>query len=776
MVIAFAPVYLRARPVQTFMRSSSSRQPVGPFIPSTRLGFGRRRRTLGLRSALMGATLMSGAILVVPARRAWAQSPSSDENGPKVQILTPAYQDVLKSNTRILVGIAAGQYNPATIELWVDNRAVTRALPLTSLASMSFNWDTRRFSDGPHKLTIRVTDTQGFRGLKDVNIFINNGTKHDIVAPGLKWKNLSAFQQMSGQTQVELETKNSFGVKWILVKVTPVDKSNTSAGRSWMLGGGQVTFKFDTTKVADGIYTLTAKAWDALDQEGNAPTLTIGVVNSPINATTVGESLDGLRQMAKVERDKENLFTPTPTPSLPKLPAKANAAPTRPLASSQVVPGMGAAPAAGLSPRPLPPLFVPRSGAVVSKKPSKTATTKRPLVARPGQSVSPVARPGQSVAPDLHAPGALSKPDGAGVVSSSPSEVEAAPTPGKTKTFIARSGTPEAPVRVEESVAALSAPTNTSVSDALSPAQLPVAEAPASTRVEIARLALPTDEAHALDLDVAPALSSAPALNSVASPGSQVELSLARRAGSELVASSPLEEAASGRPSIETPRVPSAAQNQGSETVGVTKTGPRIAALPSRPNAGLDNATPSDEHPAITVSPVQMAFDTALPKQHLVKTETTLRALAGHYGLPVEMVAAANNWNANMRVIPGMVVLLPRQVQVSYNGQKVGGDVSSLLIGDTTVTAMRFLFEKTGGKLEWNAEKQEVIARKGASTIRVKIGSNVASVGNKQVMMQLAAFLFEGRTMIPTRFFEEGLDAQVEWNPDTGHLVVAMAN
>ena len=41
--------------------------------------------------------------------------------------------------------------------------------------------------------------------------------------------------------------------------------------------------------------------------------------------------------------------------------------------------------------------------------------------------------------------------------------------------------------------------------------------------------------------------------------------------------------------------------------------------------------------------------------------------------------------------------------------------------------------------------------------------------------MQLAAFLFEGRTMVPARFFEEGLNAQVQWNPENGHLVVAMA-
>ena len=817
------------------MRSSSSRQPVGLFIPSSRRkrAFGRfGRPSSRFRSLLVGATLVAGA-LVVPAPRAWAQSLVGDANGPKVQIFSPAYQDVLKGKSRILVGIAAGQYNPATVEFWVDDRPATRPLPLTSVASMSFDWDTHRFSDGPHKLSIRVTDTQGFRGVKEINIYINNQNKRDLVAPELKWKNVDAFQQLSGQAQVELETKNSFGVKWIIVKVTPTDKNNASAARSWMLGGGQVKFKFDTTKVADGIYTLSAKAWDALEQEGNAPSLTIGVVNSPINATTVGESLDGLRRMAQLERAKLTGGASDPKNALPAL-VKGPVVPRPPVASALVNPNkpakvvvppattltpLEAAPTTGGLGGQLAPLFIPRIGAVATK-PTKPGKTKGPRIAK-------------RLSPEVQTPAVLSKRE-TRVLSPAQTDANAQTTPDKT--FMARVGAPDSPTRVEEANASLSAPVAAAPKGVLSPARAALTEAalteevaPRATegRIEIARLSLPEEGSR--DLQSAPTLSVGKAFNGVASSSSAATISTTRRVESALVVSAPVESAlveqAPRLPSqhakvvlspretkrytpkrIETTPVATvpatAAQNVAVETTAelstpkvnaateavstpkalatspLAKIGRRIAARPSapRPSADVENALPGDERAAITISPIQTAFNTAVPKQHLVKTETTLRALADHYGLPVEMVAAANNWNSNMRVIPGMVVLLPRQVELSYNGQKIGGDVSSMLLGDTTVTAMRFLFEKTGGKLEWNAAKQEVIARKGASTIRVKIGSKVASVGNKQVMMQLAAFLFEGRTMVPARFFEEGLDAQVEWNPETGHLVVAMAN
>jgi len=738
-------------------------------------------------------SLVAGGLLVAPAPFARAQSVVSDENGPKVSILAPAYQDILKGKAKILVGIVAGQYNPSTIELWVDDRAVTRQLPLSEMASMSFDWDTHRFPDGPHKLTIRVTDTQGFRGLGEVNIYINNENKHDLAAPDLKWKNVEAFQALSGQAEIGLEAKNSFGVKWVIVKVTPLDKNNKSKEPSWMLGGGETKIKFDTTKVADGLYAVTAKAWDALEQEGNAQTLTIGVVNSPLNATTIGESLDGLRKMAEIEaRKNPSKGNAAPLPRLPKIPV----APAPPVASAELLPDV--TPRISTSSTTsdqsvvggLKPLFVPRFEAPTPKTPKKNL----PRVAGGfayGNAFS--ARPSEGILSSSGSP----------LVTPARSLVSVKSAPSLPKTFVARLAKPAEGARETPSDAALSAP-EVGTKSAISPAQTPDAgtRATGTTRVEIARLSLPANESRTSE--GAPSLSSEHAPQSVASLLAPVQSAIERMEHA-LVVSAPAPSARAKRraPSHRSPlskvgmtikrgsapvnstiAAPQLSSPHGESTTistrkvtpsPLSRVVPRFSALPSRPKPGISDAVPGEgDHPAITVSPIQTAFDSALPKQHLVKKECTLKDVADHYGLSVEIVAAANNWNPNMRVIPGMVVLLPRQVQLSLNGKKVGGDVASMVIGDTTMTAMRFLFEQNGGKLEWDAAKQEVIARKGDSTVRVKIGSKVAHVNDKAVMMQLAAFLFEGRTMVPARFFEEGLNAQVEWNPQTGHLVVAM--
>jgi hypothetical protein len=43
-------------------------------------------------------------------------------------------------------------------------------------------------------------------------------------------------------------------------------------------------------------------------------------------------------------------------------------------------------------------------------------------------------------------------------------------------------------------------------------------------------------------------------------------------------------------------------------------------------------------------------------------------------------------------------------------------------------------------------------------------------------MMDMAAFLLSGRTMVPVRFFEKALQAHVDWEPSTGRIYISMAN
>lgn len=99
---------------------------------------------------------------------------------------------------------------------------------------------------------------------------------------------------------------------------------------------------------------------------------------------------------------------------------------------------------------------------------------------------------------------------------------------------------------------------------------------------------------------------------------------------------------------------------------------------------------------AITVSPLEVKTSDAIPAFHVAARATDLRAVAARYGLPVEVVAACNEWNSAKKLVAGEKVKLPTQLKVSYQGVPVESDAPSMLVGGTGVTAFRFLFEKQG--------------------------------------------------------------------------------
>lgn len=895
-------------------------------------------------SALLGTTLCAGALLATPLGTGplWAApTVGSDEGGPQVQILAPAYQDTLKGRFRISVGIKSTKFNPQSIELFVDDRSATKGpLPLAAFPSMSFDWNTRDYADGPHKLTVRVTDTQGFRGWAEVNVYINNGRKVDSLPPTLAWKNLTAYQTLSGLAQVELDAVDNFGVKWLMVTVAPAPGAGAStktAPRQWLLNRPPYIAKFDTTAVPDGLYAFSAKAWDSTDQQGDARPLTVGVVNNPINATQIEGLLNGLRsddpqanetapKIANLARDEAPAPSPLPDPNT--IPGYGLFDEPRPTPSASVSPGTRTAratlPAVGSAagsaapveakPKPariavrpqrvvraaqIPARRVPRQGVRSGAAPLNDATTLAPAL-QPSSPLT-VARALKAPAParltepfvderaaprvvdpvaEIAAP-EMSNPDGVADARSGPLEVTSQTSSASIRPRIARLDATETARLLEPTVVAevddistdtlsradapelelaVSAPTASVRVDSIPPrsdasarstepvtmARLELEEAVPASLGTLSRNASPRSTLSAparVETEV-----ESPRAGRIATPTRGVAAPVKPRAETQVVAPKPRVEVqvaapkprvevkveprvAKAEPRVEAPVEPERVVDLGGsapidlaspqlsapspapavrrsngklgelairmragarrvmERAASIKTPFRKRAIPVRvspapilqPSAPRISALPRDTRedgivanvPSITVAPFEVSAPLRTPRIHRAWQSTTLRAVAARYGFPVELVAAANNWPTEMRVLKGMTVQLPRPLQVSLGGEPLT-ETPAFLAGDTSVAAFRFLFEQAGGTMQWDAANQRVIARKGDSEIVLSVGSRVARVDNHDVMMELAAFLFEGRTMIPIRFWEEGLKAQVEWDPQTGRIVVAM--
>lgn len=94
-------------------------------------------------------------------------------------------------------------------------------------------------------------------------------------------------------------------------------------------------------------------------------------------------------------------------------------------------------------------------------------------------------------------------------------------------------------------------------------------------------------------------------------------------------------------------------------------------------------------------------------------------------------------------------------------------DVQPMVLRNRVMVPVRGVFEHMNASVDWNAAEQCVYAQRGATSIRLPIGSNTATVDGRLVRFDAPAMMRHGRAMVPLRFLSESLGATVDWIPAT---------
>lgn len=109
---------------------------------------------------------------------------------------------------------------------------------------------------------------------------------------------------------------------------------------------------------------------------------------------------------------------------------------------------------------------------------------------------------------------------------------------------------------------------------------------------------------------------------------------------------------------------------------------------------------------------------------------------------------------------------------ILMNGQFVDFDVTPRVDSGVPMTPLRFLFERDGGKVDWNGIDQTVTARAEGRDVFVKIGDTMAKVNESPIEMERAAYLESGRTIVPLSFIRDALNVNVQYDKATGHVLI----
>lgn len=113
---------------------------------------------------------------------------------------------------------------------------------------------------------------------------------------------------------------------------------------------------------------------------------------------------------------------------------------------------------------------------------------------------------------------------------------------------------------------------------------------------------------------------------------------------------------------------------------------------------------------------------------------------------------------------------------VSLNGKMLNFDVAPTVLEGVPFAPFRHLFEEAGGKVKWIHDSKEVEAEGLGSSVKFRIGNEIGLLNGTQFLFERAPFIQSGRTVVPLSFVSSTLKMDVQYDPNTGHVLITTAS
>lgn len=181
--------------------------------------------------------------------------------------------------------------------------------------------------------------------------------------------------------------------------------------------------------------------------------------------------------------------------------------------------------------------------------------------------------------------------------------------------------------------------------------------------------------------------------------------------------------------------------------------------------AGQRNLTPTGSR----VVPVKTV---ATPVKTVVAPVKTVAQITPKIKPTISTVKTATSTLPNLSVQFGSRMPNIGQFTILLNNQIVNFDVMPRVVEGIPLTPFRHLFEQAGGKVSWQEFEKVMTATGLGREIWVKVGDKLAKVNGKSITLEMKPFLEKGRTIVPLSFVSETLNVNVQYDPNTGHVLI----
>jgi len=226
---------------------------------------------------------------------------------------------------------------------------------------------------------------------------------------------------------------------------------------------------------------------------------------------------------------------------------------------------------------------------------------------------------------------------------------------------------------------------------------------------------------------------------------------------------------------------PAKALNNGGKakmTSGTASLEPKTSTSTSSNPIHADVSGYSGTKAAPTEKTIAMGPRIVTPGKHPAKVATNIGTISIKVATNQKLGGAAkaihdvNEATHMMSITRGQRIPNLGAFVIELNSQFVNFDVQPRVDDGVPMTPLRYLLEKDGGKVSWENMTKTVHANADGKALTIKIGDRNAQVDALTMSMEVTPYLDRGRTIVPLSFIHEALGVNVEYDKETGHVLI----
>ncbi len=199
-------------------------------------------------------------------------------NSPVVSITAPAANSTVKG-TVYVAATATSSVRVRRVEFYI-NGLLKRT---DTVSPYTYSWDTTSIANGPYSITAKAYDASGNVGQSSaVAVTVNNGVA-DTTAPTTFITSPAANAIVSGTVNIAASAADNIGVSKVEFYVNGSLKGTDSTA--------PYSYNWNTTSVANGSYSITARAYDAAGNVGQSSAVAVSVNNTVADTTAPTTSI-----------------------------------------------------------------------------------------------------------------------------------------------------------------------------------------------------------------------------------------------------------------------------------------------------------------------------------------------------------------------------------------------------------------------------------------------------------------------------------------------------